>query len=89
MVKLIISSFWVDCRASEHFVTAGDRETAHGNLILWFGMKCVEAQPCSVGHGSFEMGKRLNTLKREENLKRRIQMDETEVCFAGSTQDFS
>lgn len=33
----------------EHLFTTGDHETAHGSSIPRFGMKCVEAQPCSVG----------------------------------------
>lgn len=33
---------------TEHLVTIGNHETAHGSPILRFGMECGEAQPCSM-----------------------------------------
>lgn len=48
MVKLITVCLLLGWSLREHFITGGNHETARGIPILEFGMKRVEALPCSA-----------------------------------------
>lgn len=85
-VKANYVFFGVDGYASENMSSPPQTMKIHmASPFSGSGMKCVEARPCSVGHGGFETLNVSIVLKKERNLLRSLQIDETEVRFVGST----